>query len=251
VSCASATACTAVGGVLDSSGNNSLGTVAEQWNGTGWVLRPSPGSKGLNYFLNAVSCTSPSACTAVGNTASQLLAERWNGTTWTVQPVVTPAGTAGNGDYLSGISCSSSSDCTAVGLAFTPSGPLTVAELWDGTSWTLQPTPLLPGAQDIKPPAVSCPNRITCTAVGGDEHDGPGSVTLAEQWRAPTPGIQPAAPHAAGTGALGLACIRSLAPLRFGPGPTAATPPPVARALISSRPGRVSLARMLRSCRGV
>lgn len=182
VSCPSATACTAVGGILDSSGNNSLGTVTEGWNGTAWTLQPSPGAQTPNYFLNAVSCTSASVCTAVGNTDSGLLAERWDGTTWTAQSPVTPSGTEGNGDYLSGVSCSSPSACTATGLLFTPSGPSTIAERWDGTSWSVQPSPLLPGARDINPSAVSCPDSLSCTAVGAYENDGPGSVTLAEQW---------------------------------------------------------------------
>jgi hypothetical protein len=180
VSCTSTTACTAVGGVLDSSANNSLGTVAEQWNGTAWVLRPSPGSKSPNYFLNAVSCTSPSACTAVGNTATGLLAARWNGIVWTAQSPVTPPGTEGNGDSFSGVSCSSASACTAVGLVFS-SAPFTVAERWNGTQWSIQPTPSIPGVYDMAGPAVSCPTLSACTAVGGYRNDGPG-VTLAEQW---------------------------------------------------------------------
>jgi hypothetical protein len=183
VSCTSATACTAVGAVLDSSLNNSLGTVAEQWNGTTWILRPSPGSQSPNYFLGAVSCTSASACTAVGNTDSGLLAERWDGTTWTVQSTVTPPGTEGTGDFFSGVSCSSPSACTAVGLVFGPGGfpPSTVAERWDGTQWSVQPTPNIPGVFDMAGPAVSCPTLSVCTAVGGYRNDGP-AVTLAEQW---------------------------------------------------------------------
>jgi len=58
-----------------------------------------------------------------------------------------------------------------------------LAERWDGTTWRIQPTPLLPAAHDISPPAVACPARAACTAVGGFENDGPGSVSLAERWR--------------------------------------------------------------------
>jgi hypothetical protein len=189
VSCTSAKACTAVGGWFDSSGNNA-GTVAERWNGTSWVLEPSPGSHSPNYFLSDVSCTSASACTAVGNTDSGLLAVRSNGATWTMQSPVTPPGTEGNGDFFNGVSCSTPSACTAVGLVFGPGGfpPSTVAERWDGTRWSVQPTPTLPGAYDIDPPAVSCPNWSVCTAVGSFTNNvrffdnvGP-KVILAEQW---------------------------------------------------------------------
>jgi hypothetical protein len=147
-----------------------------------WSLQPSPTSASANYFLSAVSCTSPSACTAVGNTDSGLLAERWNGTSWTVQSAVTPEGTEGFGDFFSSVSCSSPSACTAVGLIFTPFPPFTVAERWDGSTWSVQDTPVLPGAYDIDPPAASCPTISICKLVGSYTNDGP-KVTLAEEWK--------------------------------------------------------------------
>ena len=178
VSCTSPSACIAVGGAFDSSGNP-VGTITERWDGTTWSIQPTPTSGSAGAFLNAVSCTSPNSCTAVGNTASALLAERWDGTTWTVQSTPTPSDT--QGDFFSGVSCSSPSACTAVGLIFTPSAPFTVAERWDGSSWSVQDTPNLPGAYDIDPPAVSCPTLSVCIAVGGYTNNGP-KVTLAEQW---------------------------------------------------------------------
>jgi hypothetical protein len=70
---------------------------------------------------------------------------------------------------------------------------MTLAERWNGTTWRIQPTPLLPAAHDISPPAVACPARAACTAVGGFENDGPGSVSLAERWRGSgTPAAQTA-----------------------------------------------------------
>jgi hypothetical protein len=180
VACTSAVACIAVGGAIDNN-FNSLGTVAERWDGTSWSLQSSPTSASANYFLNAVSCTSSSACTAVGNTDSGLLAERWDGTSWTVQSAVTPAGTEGFGDFFSSVSCSSPSSCTAVGLIFTPFPPFTIAERWDGNTWTVQDTAVLPGAYDIDPPGVSCVTISMCTLIGGYTNNGP-KVTLAEQW---------------------------------------------------------------------
>jgi hypothetical protein len=103
-----------------------------------------------------------------------------------VQDPVTPSGTEGNGDTLSGVSCSTPSACTAVGLVFRPFAPFpetpfTVAERWDGTGWSAQPTPNLPGAYDMATPALSCPTLSVCTAVGGFKNNGP-AVTLTEQW---------------------------------------------------------------------
>ena len=66
VSCASATACTAVGYYLDHAGTSV--TLAELWNGTKWAIEQTPnptGTKGSS--LDGVSCASATACTAVGD----------------------------------------------------------------------------------------------------------------------------------------------------------------------------------------
>jgi hypothetical protein len=107
-----------------------------------------------------------------------------------VQSAITPPGTEGTGDFFSGVSCSSPSACTATGLLSVNGGPGVgvVTERWDGTRWSIQPTPNLPGAYDIDPTAVSCPTRSACTAVGGFTNNVPffdnvgPKVTLAEQW---------------------------------------------------------------------
>ncbi len=77
----------------------------------------SPGT--TNDTLNAVSCTSPTPCMAVGGTAtdrSATLAERWNGSSWAVLP--TPRGIQCGGDLcdiLNAVSCTSANTCIAVG----------------------------------------------------------------------------------------------------------------------------------------
>jgi hypothetical protein len=66
VSCTSATACTAVGHYQNGAGTRV--TLAERWDGTSWTIQPTP-SLSPNYFyttLSGVSCTSATACTAVG-----------------------------------------------------------------------------------------------------------------------------------------------------------------------------------------
>jgi hypothetical protein len=212
VSCTSSSRCTAVGARFDNSGNP-VGTVIERWNGNAWSIRPSPTSKSPGTFLAAVSCSSATACTAVGNTASKLLAERWNGTAWSLQSTPIPPGTQGQGDFFNGVSCSSRSACTAVGLAFSPpSGfpPFTLAERWNGTSWTIQRTPQIPAVGDMSPPAVSCPARTACTAVGGYESPSPTSVTLTEQWKASGASTQSVA-GPSGSPSRGLACVPPLA----------------------------------------
>jgi hypothetical protein len=54
-----------VGGILSNSGD--VVTLAERWNGTSWKTQTTPNPAGAGYSqLNGVSCTSASACTAVG-----------------------------------------------------------------------------------------------------------------------------------------------------------------------------------------
>ena len=100
VSCLSSTSCFAVGYYatsLLSTAPLDLKTLVERWNGSTWTIQPSPGATGQAYnALLGVSCTSVSACTAVGSFTNTLLgspsplAERWNGTEWSVQTVVPP-----------------------------------------------------------------------------------------------------------------------------------------------------------------
>jgi hypothetical protein len=182
VACTSPSSCTAVGASTDSSGNPVV-TLAERWNGTRWSIQatpnPSPGG-----VLAGVTCTSMTACTAVGNlngtahSGTTTLVERWNGTTWAVQP--TPKLSAGQGSFFNGVACTAGA-CTAAGLYLTPSGPLTLAERWTGTKWSIQATPTPGQAYDIAPPAVACPSASACIAVAGYTTNTP-NLTLAEQW---------------------------------------------------------------------
>jgi hypothetical protein len=68
VSCASATACTAVG-VLRTTGprgrkHNTIQAFIQAWDGTTWTAGPAPVIQISD--LQSVSCTAPAACTAVG-----------------------------------------------------------------------------------------------------------------------------------------------------------------------------------------
>jgi hypothetical protein len=148
VSCASATACTAVGSAIGKAARQSV-NLAEAWNGTSWRVQAIPTPAGsANSSLSGVSCTSPSACTAVGDydtAAGRVLAvaERWNGTTWRIQPVPRPARVT----QLSGVSCPAARACTAVGYQSNGTGDAQpLAEAWNGTRWHVQLVPLRHGA---------------------------------------------------------------------------------------------------------
>jgi len=157
-------------------------TLAERWNGKKWSIQPTPnptGNFGHGSELDALSCSSRTACTAVGTSVGgKALAERWNGSRWSIQRTPTAVGAA-----LAGVSCTSAMACTAVGSYSYVGGlglALTLAEHWNGAKWSIESTPD-PGAKTNGLSAVSCTSVKACTAVG--EYVGKaGQATLAEHW---------------------------------------------------------------------
>lgn len=179
VSCATAGNCIAVGSSghdCPSSGctasNPSITILAERWDGISWKLQtvPNPDGAGVSS-LDGVSCLTGGECTAVGYYSAAgpflTLAEHWSGSTWTIQPSPDPVGSLSSN--LNGVSCVTPSDCTAVGY-FLPDGPglnaRTLGEHWDGTSWTIEPTPNLDGVNLSGFLSVSCRKPGACIAVG-------------------------------------------------------------------------------------
>ena len=93
--------------------------------GSVWSIVPSPNTSPTQINqLNAVSCSGPSACVAVGiyatpeanppyNTPPQTLIESWNGSAWSIVPSPDTSSTLDNA--LSAVSCSNPSACVAVG----------------------------------------------------------------------------------------------------------------------------------------
>jgi hypothetical protein len=215
VSCTAPASCTAVGDYWNGTGNV---TLAETWNGTAWSIRSTPviaDSRSSDLF--GVSCSAATACTAVGdfiNTRGFLrtLAERWDGTAWSVQPTLNPKGS--QQDVLEGVSCASARECIGVGQAAVASGAsTTLAEAWNGSAWSVQPTPNPTGAQLSNLSGVSCVTTTDCVAVGTDS---PGSIstsTLAETWNGTAWSIQPTpdSPGATATYLSGVFCTSAAA----------------------------------------
>jgi hypothetical protein len=167
VSCTSTSACTAVGYYYN--GGVAPLALVERWNGKTWAIQRTRNSGSSQ--LNGVSCAKSTACTAVGSTASGALADRWNGKAWAIQPARDPVG--GTRVSLTAVSCTASTACTAVGTYLSGGTAsvvdLTLAEVWNGTAWTIQPTPDPSGAGAGKNGnlnGVSCTASTACTAVG-------------------------------------------------------------------------------------
>jgi hypothetical protein len=167
VTCLSPSSCWAVG-----YSNNGIvyQTLIEQWNGTAWaiVLSPNPVATVDNY-LASVTCTSASACWAVGYSDNGQVNESlflvWNGTVWLQE--TTPGVPASDGHALAGVTCVSASDCWAVGSLATGSGsPFGLIEHWDGTSWSAVTAPKVGSRPSNFLSSVTCSSESDCWAVG-------------------------------------------------------------------------------------
>jgi hypothetical protein len=214
VSCASATACMAVG---DYSVTGGFSTLVESWDGTSWsvVPSPNPGAGGIS-ILSGVSCASATACTAVGydytaSAVEKTLVESWDGTSWSVVPSPSP----GNGDGFGGVSCISADACTAVG-SYAPAGassPITLVESWDGSSWSVVPSPSPSPGYGDNLAGVSCVSATVCTAVGQRSTTAAGvGNTLVESWNGTSWSVVPSPEHgAAPSNLIGVSCVSATA----------------------------------------
>ena len=151
--------------------------------GPSWTVQPSPNARTPQSLLSGVSCSAASACTAVAETAGRRARSpsvlRWNGRTWTTQ--ATAAVPDGG---LSAVSCLRGRRCVGVGMQHNLLLS-TLAEAWDGASWTVMPMPEVGGTLN----AVSCTSATACMATGSG--GAPSGATLAESWNGSTWAVVP------------------------------------------------------------
>ncbi len=200
VSCAAAQECDAVGYtyVLGSSTNpSSLVPLSELWTGGPWGAAPLPTPTGaLESSLSGVSC-STSSCTAVGSYTSSTgaiapLVETTGTSAVDLGSVPTPAKSVSNVFFA--VSCSASNACTATGASATATGAISpLAERWNGTTWSVQTTPVPTGASASALLGVSCPSANACTAVGLSVGTDGAAQPLIETWNGATWSVQTAA----------------------------------------------------------
>jgi hypothetical protein len=100
---------------------------------------------------------------------------------WSLQTPPDPAGATGSA--LSGVSCPSPRLCVAVGHFADSSGRgMPLAERWNGTRWSIQPTPAPAAARASLLFDVSCTTRNACVAVGSTTDSAGATIPLAERW---------------------------------------------------------------------
>ncbi len=198
VDCLWSNFCVAVGRYTTS--GSSIKSLAMFWNGSEWKLQTLTDPEGATQStLLDVSCTpSPNRCTVVGgwkNGAGEqfTLAYRFNGTsTWTLQSTPNPSGATESA--FQDVSCASETSCTAAGSSLGGGSTQTLAEKWNGSSWSIQGTSNPSDATFSSLFGVSC-RSTTCMGVGWST-DGSGvDTTLAETSdlsKPPTISIKPA-----------------------------------------------------------
>jgi hypothetical protein len=169
-----------------------------------WVItptvNPSPQKVAFSNVLNAVDARTSTDAWAVGNyigpnddDGQVMLAEHWNGSAWSQVP--TP-NVVQFDEKLNAVSAAAANDVWAVGstnrTAFAHTDPITAH--WDGTSWTIVPTPATTGGSKSILFGVANLGGGNAWAVGRSE----ANRALVEHWDGsawtiiPTP--DPAAP---------------------------------------------------------
>ena len=183
-----------------------IGTVpTAEASASGWYVATVPGT-GLDDVLLGSTCANALQCWAVGITLGNLsgsgpstanpLVEAWNGTTWTLVPMPLPGGEGGG---LFDAACINGSDCWAVGAVVgsgtgNPTG--TLIEQWNGTSWSVVPSPSPSGSGVVGAilTSVSCASASSCMAVGyATDVNGDNLTDVVEQWNGSSWNLLPGA----------------------------------------------------------
>src|SRR5215472_12387373 len=179
---------------------------------------PASAATQPHSFLASVSCTSSTACIAVGGRAGykqrdQILALSWNGARWSTQVPVDANHTQPND--LNSIACASPSECFAVGGvgSFNFADHRRLIERWNGTAWSIQAIGDPKGTLNTLLNSVSCGGPSLCFAVG-DQNDNTADVpgVLLEKWNGTNWAVQPPLPEPTSATTIGIRSVSCVSP---------------------------------------
>jgi hypothetical protein len=127
------------------------------------------------------------------------------GPVWSLLSTPDPGGSSGV--TLRAVACPTTTSCFAVGSYGSGSTTKPLAEHWNGSSWSIQSTPVPGGTDAANLSGVSCPSTKSCFAVGSYAA-GSTQLPLVEHWNGSAWGVQgSAAPGgSAGAGLTGVSC---------------------------------------------
>lgn len=126
--------------------NNSYQTLTEHWDGRLWSVVKSPNAGSSDNFLSGATVVSASDVWIVGwyynahNAVFQTLTMHWDGRLWSV---IKSPNVGSSANYLDGVVVVSASDVWAVGYLYNANGSSidTLTEHWNGTQWSVIPSP--------------------------------------------------------------------------------------------------------------
>jgi hypothetical protein len=155
-------------------------TLIEHWNGHQWSIVKSPNRPSAPHTRNqlsgiaAVSANNiwAAGTSGVGTGNDHTLIEHWNGSKWSIVP--SPNGSQ-FGNRLFGVAALSTNDAWAVGNYSPQSGELppynTLVEHWNGTKWSIVPSPNVAGAHGNGLQGVTIISQRDVWAVGSTSSD--------------------------------------------------------------------------------
>ncbi len=156
--------------------------LTEHWDGTIWTVVPNPFVSDSGA-LTAVTALSANDVWAVGwrlvsNPSSHItLVEHWDGTQWSIVPSANVAGA--NINELYGVAAVAVNDVWAVGLATSTSDNRTLIEHWDGSQWSVAPSPNIETSDYFHDVAAVSANDVWAVGESGLY---PNVHTLAVHW---------------------------------------------------------------------
>lgn len=189
VSCYAVKGCMAVGTITSSRSDQAF---AESWNGGTWALSTMTGIRKDDSSFADVTCTGPGFCVAVGSYLDPRsddyapLAEEWQRSSWQETKASSAPGSIV--DQFQNITCTGVDFCIAVGHYINGNGEgkalgATLAEAWNGSTWTIEPTPSPGSGGDLAGlSGISCALVDSCVAVGYSTNGLGSSRPLTETW---------------------------------------------------------------------
>ncbi|MBE1604598.1 hypothetical protein [Actinopolymorpha pittospori] len=154
------------------------------WNGARWRVVASPNVDASDTILTGVTALSPTNAWAVGSATAwpfvgQTVVQHWDGASWSIVPSPNPS-TTGLGSYLLDVAAAGPDDLWAVGDYDKGDGVFqTLTERWDGTAWSVVPSPTAPEGALLGAVAAGSPDNVW--AVGWRQAE-TGLQPLAQRW---------------------------------------------------------------------
>jgi hypothetical protein len=174
----------AAGWVLDPA-KGDIEMLMEHWDGAAWTVAPSPSPLGATQFAFAVTALSSDDAWAVGTDASVAnVSAHWDGQRWSLVPTPSLHDGISPLNSLTGVTAAASDDVWASGFEGNVDNRNFMQPYmlhWDGSSWTLEPTPNL-GGEGSRLNATVAVSADDVWATGQTQELDGSILTLTQQW---------------------------------------------------------------------